>query len=540
MVNLINLISLNKVEKKAFICVFLISVLSLLSLIQANVLYVDDIGRIFSGEPFWEDDGRPLSSLASTALQLGKPLTDISPLPQILSLALYSLSSIYLGKIFRVNNLVFLSLGGIAFVLNPFNLQNFSYVFDSFTMGLAVFSSTATFFMTSIVIEKPLSNVQKILASSLILSCLISALCLYQAATSIYIAAFTFYSLLKLIRDVTIRESIKAFILSLTMLFFSLLAYIPIKNHYVKNEYILKKSHLPSLEALPETFIKNLLYSIKYLRESLGNGKLLFLILVLEITLILSLILLFSEEFLQTRNNLSNSIKLLITFFLTLFYCFSLIVSFYGLSLIFTSPPWQPRAFMGFSAVVGISCFFLAYLFHFSRFLRYVLIFFLCLLCLSFANTSLTLGNTLHYQNTQEEIIATVLLSDLEAEISKLSNPPEEPKIAIAGKLEHSALTSQAFIKYPILKAITKSYFRQNWYHGYQKLRSLEFKFGSKFIKDIIPEEKKFMPSSQPILSRRIYDIYFENNDTFVILFKKCASTPPFGKIKSTEISIVV
>ena len=176
---------------------------------------------------------------------------------------------------------------------------------------------------------------------------------------------------------------------------------------------------------------------------------------------------------------------------------------------------------MGFSAVVGISCFFLAHLFYFSRFLRYVLIFFLCLLYLSFANISLTLGNTLHYQNTQEEIIATVLLSDLEAEISKLSNPPEEPKIAIAGKLEHSALTSPAFIKYPILKAITKSYFRQNWFHAYQKLRSLGFKFDFKYIRDIIPGKEKFIASSQPILSRRIYDIYFVNNDTFVILFKK-------------------
>ncbi len=518
--DLINLISLHKVEKKAFICVFLISVLSLFSLIQANVLYLDDFFRVFSGNPLWERDGRPLSSLASKALQLGRPLTDISPLPQILSLALYSLSSIYLGKIFRVNNLVFLSLGGIAFVLNPFNLQNFSYVFDSFTMGLAVFSATAAFFMTSIAIEKPLSNVQRIFASCLILLALISSLCLYQAATSIYIAAFIFYSLLKLIKDVTIRESVKGFIFSLAMLSFSLLAYIPIKTFYVKNEYILRKSQIPSLGELPETFIKNLLYSVKYLSESLGNSRLLFLIFMLGITLILSFILLIFEEFSRNRNNLSSLIKLFITIFLTLFYCFSLIVSFHGLGLIFASPLWSPRAFMGFSAVVGISCFFLAHLFYFSKFVRYFLIFFLCLLCLSFANISLTLGNTLHYQNTQEKIIATVLLSDLEEEISKLSNPPEQPKIAIAGQLEYSALTSQAFSKYPILKKITPSYFRQNSRQGSYKLRSLEFEFDSKFIKDIIPEEEKFIPSSQPILSRRIYDIYFENNDTFFILFK--------------------
>ena len=519
--NLINLISLNKVEKKAFICVFLISVLSLLSLIQANVLYIDDIKRVFQSDYLWNMDGRPLSSFANIALQLGKPLTDISPLPQILSLALYSLSSIYLGKIFRVNNLVFLSLGGIVFVLNPFNLQNFSYVFDSFTMGLAVFSSTAAFSMISIAIEKPLSNVQKIPVSFLILFLLISSLFLYQPATSIYIAACTFYSLLKLIRDATIRESVKGFIFSIAMLFFSLSVYITTFKTFFKNEYVFRENQIPSLEYIPETFIKNLLYSVKYLRKFLGNSNLSFLIFILLIVVILSLILLIFKQFRQNKNNLSSLIKLSLTILLALFYCFALIVSFYGINLVLLDPQWQPRACMGFSAVVGISCFFLAYLFYVFRFLRYFLIFFLCLLCLSFANISSTFGNTLHYQNTQEQIIATVLLSDLEEEISKLSNPPEKPKIAIAGQLKHSALTYQAFRKYPILKTITKSYFLQDWDHGHHQLRSLGFKFDSKYIKDIIPEEEKFMPSSQPILSRRIYDIYFENDDTFIILFKK-------------------
>ncbi len=176
---------------------------------------------------------------------------------------------------------------------------------------------------------------------------------------------------------------------------------------------------------------------------------------------------------------------------------------------------------MGFSAVVGISCFFLAYFFDFFRFLRYFLIFFLCLLCLSFANISSTFGNTLHYQNTQEQIIATVLLSDLEEEISKLSNSAEKPKIAIVAQLKRSALTYQAFRKYPILKMITTSYFVENHRRGYFIFRSLGFKFDYKYIRDIIPEKEKFIASSQPILSRHIYDIYFVNNDTFIILFKK-------------------
>ena len=279
------------------------------------------------------------------------------------------------------------------------------------------------------------------------------------------------------------------------------------------------------MEDIPKTFIKNLQYSITYLRELLGNGTILsFLIFILGIVVILSLILLIFKKFRRNRNNLSSLMKLFITIFLTLFYCFLLIASFCGLSLIFVNPLWHPRAYMGFSAVVGIFCFFLAQLFYSSRFPRYFLIFFLCLLCLSFANISLTFGNVLHYRNTQEQTIVTVLLTDLEEEISKLSNSPEKPKIAIAGQLlQRSALTDQAFRKYPILKIITPSNFNfvANSLRGYSKFQILKSQFGSKFIKDIIPEKENFIASSQPILSRRLYDVYFVNNDTFIILFKK-------------------
>ena len=534
-----DLILLDKVEKKAVIWVFLISLLCLWSLIQANVLYEDDILRVLSGDRFWNSDGRPLSSLVTIALQLGTPLTDISPLPQIMAIALYSISSIYLGKAFKVHNLVLLWLGGIVFVLNPFNLQNFAYIFDSLTMGLAVFCSTVAFLIASIAIEKLITKTPKILAFLSIATWLFLSLCFYQAAISIYLSAISFYSLVKSLgghqpgatpglrplklRDATIRESVTGFTFSLASLFCSLLAYIPVKNFYITGAdgYILRSSQLPSLSELPEIFIKNLLYSLGYLRNLLGNGQLPFLVFSLGIVVFLSLILLIFKKIHQQNNTLSKINNLLTLIILTLFYCLIIIVSFYGIGLLFTSPSWRPRLFMGFSAAVGISGFFLAQIFNFSRFLRYFLIFFLCLLFLSFTNISLTFGNTLHYQNSQEEIIATVLLTDLEAEISQLANPPKKPKLAIIGQLQPSELTAQAFRKYPLLENITTSNLRQNWWHGHQKLRSLEFKFDSKFIKNIASEEEKLISSSKLLLSRRVYDIYFDHNDTLIVLFKK-------------------
>lgn len=410
-----------------------------------------------SGYSLWEKDARPLASLASIILQLGLPLTDISPLPQILSLALYSLSSVYLGKIFKVNSSVLLSLVGIIFVLNPYNLQNFSYIFDSFTMGLSVFSSISAFLLVSIFFEYCLSNIQKVLVCFLSVFLLISSLCLYQPSTSIYIATLAFYSLIELTENSSIRKSLNIFIFSIGILFFSLLAYLPIKNYYIFNQatYGLdKKTSTAPLKDLLNTFISNLLQTIQYIRFSLGNGLLrqsiinvnpLLLIYILGILVFCCLFFITLNKFNQSQSNTIKFKKLFIIIILSLFYCFLIIVSFSGIGLILLKLSSQPRIFMGFSAAVAISCFFLAYFFDFSKFLRYFLIFFLSLLCLSFINISLTLGNVIHHQNTQETMIATILVSDLEEEVIKLSEPIKDPKIIIAGGLEPSLHYSRRF-----------------------------------------------------------------------------------------------
>lgn len=195
-----------------------------------------------------------------------------------------------------------------------------------------------------------------------------------------------------------------------------------------------------------------------------------------------------------------------------------IIVSFGGLNLFLMNFSFSSRNMMGVSAVIGISCFYLSHIFV-SKLLKGFLILFLCLLCLSFANVSLTAGNAMHHQNTYEEIIATMLLSDLEEQISKLPNPPKSPKIAIIGqRLKTSPLTYKAFEKYPIIRGLAVSYTKENSRHSYSRLKSLGFNFD--FY--IIPEqEKKFVLDSQTILNRRIYDIYIKNNDKFIIRFKR-------------------
>ncbi|MGC1306803.1 MAG: glucosyltransferase domain-containing protein [Phormidesmis sp.] len=530
MLRLVDLISLSKIEKRAFLCIFSIVVLSLLSLIQADTLYMDDMFRVLMGVTFWENDGRPLASLASQAIQLGQPLTDVSPLPQILALALYSLSAVYLGKVFEVNDVLFLSLCGVCFALNPFNLQNFCYIFDSFTMGLAVLTATISVFLLKAVLEKNVNKFQSVVLFTSIFILLLSTLCLYQFGSSVYIGATAFYLLAQLSKDGNIKKSIQWFIVSSGMLLLSLLAYIPVKNFYAKSMYVAGRAKIPALAKLPTVLEENLLSSVKYVHMSLGK-ELSFILCVLLAALVTSVVVLIFKIFQKKEGSLLNILRLLFVSSLALFYCFLLPVSFYGLSLIFENPTsdYEPRFFMGVSTVVGSSCLFLSKTFHSSKLLRFLLSCLLALLCLFSMNVSLTLGNALQAQNDKEEVVTTSLLSDLETEISKVIDFPEVPKIAILGQLSRASFSIKAFEKYPILNKTIPFYLEDNSWHGHKRLQDLGLEAYERAVIEVsgkevsgedISQSSFHIPDTSFVISRRAYDVYLKDGDTFIVLFR--------------------
>ena len=396
-------------------------------------------------------------------------------------------------------------------------------------MGLSVLSASTAFLVVSQYFENSLPKNFKIAIICLAVGLLVSSLCLYQPSTSIYIAALVFYALADIIENLDIQESFKKFIFSISILLISLLAYLPIQNYYIwfkasdqSQKYKIKDTNSISLV---DRLIDNFSFSLQHISDSLGNGLLrqsiihahpLLLIFIVSFLFALTITYTLAKKFYYKKHTRISFLKILLIIIFIVFYSFLIITSIYGLGLFLSKQMVQPRVFMGFSAVVAISCFFIAYFFNPSTFFRYFLIFFLSLLCLSFINMSLTFGNILHYQNTQEQMIATILLSDLEEEIAKLPTSLKEPKLMIAGALEPSALTKQAFRKYPILRKINPSYLKQNDAVGSLTLKRLGFNFDF----EILPKDNQFNPTSRPIVKRRTYNLYFENNDTFIIQFK--------------------
>lgn len=61
-------------------------------------LYLDDNARLMDGYYGWENEGRPLASLVIYILNFGKILTDISPLSQLIAIALAVGSCSIIGR----------------------------------------------------------------------------------------------------------------------------------------------------------------------------------------------------------------------------------------------------------------------------------------------------------------------------------------------------------------------------------------------------------------------------------------------------------
>jgi Glucosyl transferase GtrII len=107
--------------------------------------YLDDLGRSIHGYAEWQFDGRPFASIVTALLNFKSPifgqehLFDISPLPQIMGLVALALAATILCiNLFGRASDFYSALVVFPIIGSPFFLQNLSYKFDAFSMGLAM------------------------------------------------------------------------------------------------------------------------------------------------------------------------------------------------------------------------------------------------------------------------------------------------------------------------------------------------------------------------------------------------------------------
>ena len=152
-------------------------------ILHADRLYVDDLGRVHSGYTGWTGDGRPLTTLIMQSLNMGTPLTDLTPLPQILAVILLSWCAVMVARKFEIRDTAAAMMATFPLGASPFFLENLSYKFDVLTMVLALTLSIVT------VCEIPWRG--RRMGWGVL--CLLGTLCLYQPSLN----AFLVFSVLE-------------------------------------------------------------------------------------------------------------------------------------------------------------------------------------------------------------------------------------------------------------------------------------------------------------------------------------------------------
>lgn len=163
--------------RSIFIAALLLYGVVIWPILHADRFYIDDLGRASTGYLGWTADGRPLANVVMEAFNLGTPLTDLSPLPQLASLLLLAMLAVLVSRRFRIAGTWRAPLIVAPLVANPFFLESLSYKFDCLTMTLAATLAAIT------VIGLPARGWRAV-AGAL---CILASLCLYQPGLNVFL-----------------------------------------------------------------------------------------------------------------------------------------------------------------------------------------------------------------------------------------------------------------------------------------------------------------------------------------------------------------
>lgn len=119
--------------------------LGILAILRANFYYIDDLGRSLWGYREFQYFSRYIPQYGSVLLHADMQLTDISPLPQLLAVAMMAVSGvIVLHLITGKDSFTWMEYAAmVPLSLSPYFLECLSYKFDAPYMALSVLASVA-------------------------------------------------------------------------------------------------------------------------------------------------------------------------------------------------------------------------------------------------------------------------------------------------------------------------------------------------------------------------------------------------------------
>lgn len=405
--------------KKSFCVLFLIYLVGFSSIFRANYNYMDDIGRVMLGYMKWDDFSRYTSVALATIIHSDTLLNDISPLPQLIAIALTAMSSFMLMKVFTKKYSWWSIFAILPVGLSPYYLECLSFKFDAPYMALSVFASVLPLLF--------IDSDTKIYYITLTIGTLLM-LTTYQASSGIFIICLLFLMAVQWNEGRNYKECVCFFlksscIITIVMILFKV-AFVKEYDYYVSTEVANYKDLLSIICANTKQYL-TLLW-----KDGTNAWKI----------MLGTLCLCFIDSF--TMRSVRHRFK---AFFVAIFLVVTCGVLSYGGYLVLQKPLFYPRGMYGFGiyiAVMGliavnslsmkiiskISCVFLSWsLFVFA----------------------LAYGNALSEQKRYDTFRTHLLISDL----SKIPNMNDSNvrKMQLKGSIGQSPVVKRMSGRYKIL-----------------------------------------------------------------------------------------
>lgn len=441
-----------KKYKKNSIILLIIYCIALISVLQSNYNYIDDMGRVVWGYTAWgKGFSRWLSDITSYFVHAGFYLSDISPLPQILAIIIIITSSILLLYIVteKETNNIWEIIAVVPLGLSPYFLECLSYKYDAPYMALSV--------LVSIIPVYIYIKYKKYYCITSFVGTMMMCLT-YQAASGILPMLTVYVCLKKWNKKDEIKEIFKFLIMTLV----GYVAGLMIFRSFIMQPV---DDYVSSTIGSPKIWTQN------YIRYFINIGQDLKKIWILLIILIS-----FGFVYGSVRNTQRKKIVSLIYSSIALT---MMLLLMFGVYPLLTKPSMNARAMFGVGIYIAIINVAAVDLLEKSKIIKL----FVTILMYNFVVLALTYGNALTEQNQYDDFRIQEVVNALNN--TKYLKTEDKKKIQVEGSVGYAPAIKNTVWEYPVLKKLIPITFQgNNWSWGSYKLLCYYN------IKNIIPNGK--------------------------------------------------
>lgn len=461
-------------HKYLFFAIFACFTVIFFKVIISNFYYADDIWRNAEGSRSWIGFSRYISEFLSIFIHNNLKLSDIAPLPQLISLAINSITLIMLCYIINEKKLQVIPLIALSVLfISPFYSENISYRFDAPYMSLSVFFPILPFLF---------KDDSKTYIFSSIISIILTCFC-YQAGVSIYILLTIFITLLKFLhkeKNSEILEFVLKSMLSFVsaMIIFKMLFMNTMSN--TEDDYF---STAIKLSAFPSN-----LKSYTKIVVSLFGGK--WLKIFTFVAFISSFITLVKNS---DCNKLLSAV--LILFSITLGFVLSI-----GPYIIFERPLLTCRVFIGFNLLVALMLFYAS-----KNIVGKTLTVIVVYSCIVF---QFCYGNCLYQQKEYQQFRCSLIAKD----ISELAVQNEPIELKFENSIDFCKSIKVSRKNYPIISSLITRIPSEGsiWNENYFTNFNLSFKINTSLKKD-----------DMILIKSNLYHNIYKKDNNFIIEIKE-------------------